>query len=80
MLDALTVVVGDGRDLLVEVIVTAPVDAQLYMPRPSNSNTTVFDITRLSNSAGKYESLLSLHIMTGYDTKLVLQPRESYNS
>ena len=55
VLDALTVVVGDDRDLLVEVIVTAPVDAQLYMLRPSNSNTTVFDITRLSNLTGKYK-------------------------
>ena len=40
-------------DLLVEVIVTAPVDAQLYILRSSNSNTTVFDITRLPNSVGE---------------------------
>ena len=41
------------RDLLVEVIATAPVDAQLYLLWPSNSNATVFDITRLPNSVGK---------------------------
>ena len=51
VLDAPTVVVGNDADLLVEVIVTAPIDAQLYMLR--NSNTTVFDIKRLPNSVRK---------------------------
>ena len=53
VLDAVTVIVGNDRDLLVKVIVTAQVDAQLYMLHPSNSNTTVLDITRLLNSVGK---------------------------
>ena len=52
VLDAPNVVVGNERDLLVEVVVMAPVDAQLYMLRHGNSNTTVFVITRLPNSVG----------------------------
>ena len=67
-------VVGNARDLLVEVIVLASVDAQLYMLHHSNSNTTVFDITRLPNSVGK--------CMIAYSTYtfwlLVTLPR-SYN-
>ena len=53
VLDAPNVVVGNDRDLLVEVIVMAPVNAKLYMLRHSNSNTTFFDITRLPNSVGR---------------------------
>ena len=53
VLDAPIVVVRNDTDLLVEVIITAPLDDQLCMPRPSNSNTTVFDIARLPNPVGK---------------------------
>ena len=53
VLDALIIVVVNDRDLLEEVIVVAPVDDQLYMLLLSNSNTIVFDITRLSNPVGK---------------------------
>ena len=53
VLDAPNVVVRNDRDLLVEVIVMAPVNAPLYMLRHSKSNTTVFEITRLQNAAGQ---------------------------
>ena len=56
VLDAQTVVVGNDRDLQVEVVATF--DAQLYT-RPSNSNTTVFDITMLPNSVGKCKIVCS---------------------
>ena len=55
VLDAPIVVVRNAKDLLVEVITTAPLDDQLCMLRPSNSNTTVFDIARLPNPVGKWK-------------------------
>ena len=78
VLDAPNVVVGNDRDLLVEVIFifTVPVDAQLYMLRHSNSNITVFDITRLPNSEGKCKIACSPYTLW---LLVTLQPREKYN-
>ena len=63
VLDAPNVVVGNDRYLLVEVIVMVPLDAQLYMLCHSNSNTTVFDITRLPNSVGICKIACSPYIL-----------------
>ena len=66
MFAAPIIVVRTGHDALVELIVRAPKDGQIYMLRPRNIKT-VFDITRL-NAVGECKgSLLSLHIMAGCD-------------
>ena len=74
VLDAPNNVVGNDRDLLVEVIFVVPVVAQLYMLCHSNSNITVFDITRLPNSVGKCKIACSPYTLW----LLVTLPR-SYN-
>ena len=74
VLYAPNVVVGNDRDLLVEVISMTPVDAQLYMLRNSNSNITEFDITRLPSSIGKCKIACSPYTLW----LLVTIPR-SYN-
>ena len=79
VLDALPVVVGNYSDLLVEVRVTAPIDAQLYMLRPSKSNTSVrhHQITEYSRWIQCTCSLLSLHNVIGCYTRSVLQQRKN---
>ena len=55
-------------DLLVEVIVMAPVNAHPYMLRHSNSNTSVRHHKVTEFGREMQDSLLSLHIMTACDT------------
>ena len=67
------VFVGNDTDLLVTIIIRATKNAQLLHAPSSSGNTTMFDITRLQNLVSECKNnLLSLHVVTGYDTTLVI--------